>query len=140
MKDSLKKPCTHPSGDYVGETWVCGHCFRRLDQRPRTYRMIPVIGGLKSPGGAAFRQEADYAPIMVGSDGTTLGGFIMKMARRLMVKGRMPKQEAIEYAIDLLTSWRDEFEGAKFLTEADPWALVDEDMEYWDRDGDGSNG
>lgn len=140
MKGTLEYRCKHPSGDFVGETWVCGHCFRKLEHRPRDYKMVPIIGGMKSHEGAAFRQEVVYTPVMVGADGTTLGDFIMKMARRLMARGGMPKQEAMDYAIDLLHSWKDEFEGAKFLTEADPWALVDEDMDHWERDGDGSNG
>lgn len=130
--------CQHKSGDFIEGIWVCGHCFKKLDERPRRYFTRYFIGEGGMDADASVRQEVSYAPIMSGADGTTLDAFVQKMARRLMVRGGLQKTDAINYAIDLLASWKDEFKGDCFLDEADAWGMVDEDMSYWE-DGHAGN-
>lgn len=132
--------CQHKSGDFIEGIWVCGHCFKKLDERPRRYFTryfnLQVDGG--DSGEGSSRQEVVYAPIMSGADGTTLDAFVQKMARRLMVRGGLQKTDAINYAIDLLASLRYEFKGECFLDEADAWDMVDEDMSYWEENHEGN--
>lgn len=125
--------CQHKSGDFIEGIWLCGHCFKKLDERPRRYTMAPAV-----PDGDFTRQEVTYAPIMRGENGMSLAAFVNKMALRLMVRGGLNKADAVSYAIDLLASWADDFKGGAFLDEADAWDMVDEDMSYWEENHAGN--
>ena len=128
--------CKHEHGDDIDGAWVCGQCFHRLHERPRTYYMEK---GHRLDGegeNQPLRQMARYAPIKRADSGLTLAEFVKVIALRLVVKtgGSMSMADATDYAVELLR------DGPEFASpdagwdKGDAWDLVAEDMQYWDGD------
>jgi hypothetical protein len=67
----LKPNCGHQSGAFVGDLWVCAHCFEMLPERPKKYQ-----GGIDQ---RAPQQIVWEAPIAMDKKGTTLAQFLKWM-------------------------------------------------------------
>lgn len=136
--------CTHPHGDFVAGTWLCGRCYAKLDSRPARYSMeaAPDSGTRTEDVVPVLRQAKTEAPIRVAATGLTLSQFIEVGARRVVVHcaGTMALADAIDYIIDLLRVEGAEFGSPDFdWSEAGAWELVTEDMAHWDRGRPGAN-
>lgn len=142
--------CGHLHGGTVPGVpgWVCGQCWHILPDRPRRYRMVMPTGGggPRSQPGAA-RQEIDW---MAGElrtvSGMTLGDFVVALAQRFAVKGRMERAAALELALTIMRSLREMGAIGDFADQASEWSrdaakdIADEEMTYWDDDESGSGG
>lgn len=129
--------CPHWEGDTIQGYWLCAKCYAKLDERPRVYRMVDSDAG----GDIPPRQQVTYAPIAT-ADETTLSQFIDHMALRLvaLTRGGFNKDDAIDYAVDILRTFGEPFGSADLdWSQAGAWDLVDEDLQYWDADGAASN-
>ncbi|WP_407473487.1 hypothetical protein [Sulfitobacter sp. PM12] len=138
--------CTHPHGDTVNGHWLCGKCYAKLSERPKTYKTVRTpIASLRqedSPPPARYRQDVFPAPISTDENGMTLSAFIEAMAKRLiaLTRGGFTKPDAIDYAIDLLRGFEEPFGNPELdWSHAGAWEMVNEDVQYWDHDGAGSN-
>ena len=136
----MTKDCRHEHGDMVNGYWLCGQCYTKMAERPSRLVMEPIINVSE---GETSRQIAVHAEIRTAESGLTLSEFIRLMAMRLITRnaGAMHMSDAIDYAAEVLKMAGDEF-GSPDLgwDTACAWDLVDEDMSYWDGDGDGRNG
>lgn len=137
--------CAHPHGDYVTGIWVCGKCWRKLDERPSELVMVERKGfGLDhhSDGETQprMRQERRSVPVLVTPEGDTLGSFIRSMALRLVARSALTMTDALDYAIELARSVCEPFgrTGENWGSDG-AWELVDEDMQHWDASTEGSN-
>lgn len=137
--------CDHPHGSSVPDLapWICGRCFAKLHDRPTRYTMVPNLAVIGAQRGdvPAMRQEIVWqAAERVSADGTTLAKFLRAVARRFMRRGKMDRHDAYEMALTVTKLLEVEFGSA-----AECWSveaahdLADEEMTYWDQDGDGSN-
>lgn len=131
--------CNHPHGDHVNGWWLCGKCYTKFSSRPRTLRMVRA--NISGTGGDTLIQQTVAIPFSGGKVGL-LNIFVMLLSTRLMVKtsGNMDRIQSIDYAIELLRGLEVEFGDEDFdWTIAGAWAIVDEDMQYWDQDRCASN-
>lgn len=134
--------CQHKHGDTINGMWVCGQCYRKLDERPKEYRMVEFDGFEGEDGGSSrLRQIVIPAPISTSEHGETLSQFVTWMALRLMARGGFTKYDAIDYAIGILQTCGDEFgDNDCNWSRSGAYEYVDEDMSYWDDDGADTNG
>lgn len=136
--------CKHEHGVDLDGDWICGQCFAKLHERPRTYYMEPSMR-IDGEGdiGRPPRQMVRLCPVKRADSGFNLGEFILCMARRLFVRsgGTMPLHEAKAYALDLLRDDGTEFGSNDYdWGQTGAWDLVDEDMQHWEPfDGDQGN-
>lgn len=129
--------CNHEHGDTVEGLWVCGQCWRVLDERPRTYIMVPVSNAGPNGDGMSgnYRQEVVLCPSIKTKSGLTLSVFIYAVARRLMARCKMNKSDAALYAIDIMRGYETEFGSGEDEWDVElAWVLVEEDMQYWDEE------
>ena len=143
----MSQLCTHPHGDTVNGYWLCGKCYAKLPERPKTYRMVkgprlpafPMRGAEYRVEGRS-RQEVFPVPIIRADSGFTLSEFIHAMARKLMAKAAMSKADALDYARDILEMTGEEFGNPDMAWDTDvAWELVKDDMQNWDYDNAGVN-
>jgi len=133
--------CKHEHGDTLLGMWVCGQCYKKLHERPRTYRMERTT----EPDGSdrrSLRQIVVHCPISTAECGVTLRMFVTWMVARLVVltRGEMPHDEALDYSIGILEMLGDEFGGdATVWDRESAYEIVAEDMRYWDADECQSN-
>lgn len=136
--------CKHEHGDIVDGYWLCGQCYKKLDERPREYKQVKVKLVTVEDGGdqiiPRYRQEVFPAPIRRADSGFTLSEFIHVMARKLMAKASMSKIDALDYARDILEMMGEEFGCADMDWDTDAaWEIIKDDMKNWDYDGGGGN-
>jgi hypothetical protein len=89
------------------------------------------------------QQIAWKADIATSKEGVTFSKFIGYIAERFVRRGRLEKQEAIDMAIEALKALAelgDTFGCSDFSWDKDAaYEIADQEMSYWDSDGDGSN-
>lgn len=138
--------CKHEHGDTVSPLmgWVCGQCFKVLDDRPKRYAMV----GIKVPADwdgkihSGMRQEIVWqADVRKSAEGTTLSAFIAAVARRFERRGGLDPQDAYQQALDAIKLMEVEFGHPDYdwsrLSAID---VADEEMTYWDHDETAGNG
>lgn len=130
--------CIHKHGDFVAGIWICGQCWRKLEERPRKYVMAKALDYTDGDGesGNDFRQQVIPAPIIHADSGLTLSEFINSLAIRLMAKAVFTsKHDAVQYALDIMQTYDEEFASKDSdWTAIGAWDLVQEDMQHWDHD------
>jgi hypothetical protein len=132
------KDCKHERGDYVNGYWLCAACYKKLDDRPRTYIMQKSL----SEQVKGERQEVFVAPIAAIPKGLSLSRFVKAMAMRLIsqTRGSFTMADALDYAVEILRNLEEPFGSADFQwTVSGAWELVSEDMQYWDNDAVSDN-
>lgn len=138
--------CRHSHGGTVPGLpgWVCGQCWQNLDERPKRYGMEATIRGEKGhgPRQIIIWQAAESR----SAEGMTLGQFVLAVAQRFAVKGRLNRASAMELALSSLRGLREVDAIGEFGSPASEWSreaaqdIADEEMTYWDADGDMRNG
>lgn len=129
--------CSHPHGDHIEGWWICGKCWEKLPERPS--HIVIDLGVIE--GDIPRPQHVVHARFSGGREGL-LGAFIRAVAARLMVltQGQMQRTEAIDYAIELIRWFEEEFGNEEFdWSTHGAWEIADEDVQYWDQDTQGAN-
>lgn len=140
--------CQHKHGGAVPGIpgWVCGQCWTILAERPKRYGMVNVaLGG--DPGSAPRqRQEIIWqAEERRTSAGMTLGAFLIIIAQRFAVKGRVDRAGSMELAIGAMRALLDLGPEFEFADPRSEWSreaaieIADEEMSYWDQDDGDAN-
>lgn len=141
----MADPCKHLHGGVVPGLpgWVCGQCWNILAERPKRYGMVSIALG-SDPGSAPRqRQEVIWqAEERRSAEGLTLGQFVVLVAQRFAIRGRMNRAAAMEMALSTLRSCAEMDVIGEFGDPASEWSrgaatdIADEEMSYWDSDGD----
>lgn len=131
--------CKHQHGDevpYLG--WVCGQCYRKLDERPKRLEMVSLVPSEWDTGGTPPPKRQDVvwqAEIKVSDDKTTLSKFIKFCAKRFMRRGGLDIEAAYEAALEALRMMDEEFgDDSVDWSRSGAVDLADEEMQYWDCD------
>lgn len=124
----LKPDCGHPSGAFVGDIWVCAHCFQMLPERPKKYQ-----GG---NDWHAPQQIVWEAPIAKDVAGTTLDQFLewMVKAIRQRTLWTVSRHEALKMSLEALKDQGERF-GSPYAgwTKSDAKELLSEAVFcYWE--------
>lgn len=136
--------CPHQRGDWIKEKgfWLCVYCFAKLDARPTRYGMVAQVLGADIKWTGPLQQivwQADQA----AADGMTLNDFLRTMARRFMSRTRpvMPRDDAYDMAISVLQTLGDTYGDPAYDWSHDgAREMADDEMAYWEKDGEGRNG
>lgn len=127
----MKQNCQHEQGDRVPELgWVCGQCFKVLDQRPTRYGMRTRLG-MKGR-----RQEIVWqAKIRTSAEGTTLSQFLKFMAKQYQRRAALGVHESYRMALENLRFLEEEFGCPHMIwNRSAAIDIADEEMSYWDHD------
>lgn len=138
--------CQHLHGGsvpgHIG--WVCGQCWNTLESRPRKYGPAPLQSG---GTGAGSRQQIIWqADERRTSHGMTLGQFLIIIAQRFAVRGRLDRASAMELALSAMRALMDLGPEFEFADSRSEWTreaaidIADEEMSYWDSDREEANG
>ena len=144
--------CKHPSGDFIDGVWLCAWCWEKLDEQPRTYGREPMPYTAKDSTGGPFeirktivlarpefRQTMKLAPIAY-ADEVRLFAFIVMVANRLMDRGGLNRELAIDHAIELLRLQDTRFGDPDFAwDQGGAEELADEDLGWWDYEDPDTN-
>lgn len=126
--------CKHEHGAFILDTWVCGQCFRKLPDRPTSYR--PEEAAEVWPEGRPARQVAVRCPIRKTESGTTLLMFVTWMAARLIVRTADPvtHEDAVDLCLDMLTTLGEEFgnDAVDWDDREGAYEIVDEELQNFD--------
>lgn len=130
------KQCNHAHGDHIKEihSWVCGKCYDKLNTRPQRLGMVSY--------GNVTRQEITWqAAISKASNGMTLRLFLNAVARRFRhFSGEMSNEDALDMAIEAMKGMGEEFGNQSCdWSRASAIDLADEEIHYWDIEGEGGN-
>lgn len=132
--------CKHEHGDHIKDTgmWVCGRCYEKLHERPKTYSMMVTnYDGIGQVG----QQIVWQAEVLKSNEGITLNTFLKAMVRRFMSRASdLSKSDAYDIAIEALKFADAEFGDADFCWgRAGAIDIADEEMHYWDEEGAAGN-
>lgn len=134
-----KPPCKHLHGAQVDQfpAWVCGQCFEQLDGRPTKYG--PSMFSDTHGGPQIITWQAE---IKVAESGLNLADFMKAMALHFVKRcNLMHLTDAYAHALSVLKDQGQEFgDIALGWGREDAKELVNEELEYWEEEGDGSNG
>lgn len=127
--------CKHQSGDFIQGMWVCAHCYRPLDGRPKTYGL-----GI---GHKVKRQEILWMAEIATSGGVPFRRFVGWMVRYLRMRClfTMSKHEALSQCLEALRDMGEPYgdDGATWDRD-DAKEIVNEAIcAYWDEVPSGSN-
>lgn len=136
--------CKHEHGSQIDQLmgWLCGQCFKILPERPKRYGMITVFDAEFEDGPAPpARQEVVWqAGDRVSAEGTTLAVFLAAVADRFETRGGLDKEAAYLAALEAIKALE-----VEFANPSEDWSIesahdtADEEMSYWDNDGDMKN-
>lgn len=140
-----RETCEHPHGDMVNGNWLCGHCYVKLHEQPKKYKMVRNLSTRNGDDDVLqhkYRQEVIPTPTSTDANGVTLSEFVGIMARRLvaLTGGQFTIPDAMDYAIDILRGFDEPFGNPELDWSRDgAWEMVREDLQYWDDEGSGAN-
>lgn len=132
--------CDHAHGGQLEDDlgWLCGKCFKILEERPKIYHIASYSD--RTGDDIGYRQEIKWqAEILKSADGTNLTQFIYSMVRRIVQRTGMDRIEATNLAVEIMRTGKD-LHGIEFGDVDYCWSrlaavdIVDEDMLYWDVD------
>lgn len=142
----MADPCTHQHGGsvpgHIG--WVCGQCWTTLEARPKKYG--PVINAGGSRGSAPLQQIIWQADERRTAAGMSLGAFLIIVAQRFAVRGRLARAESMQLAIGAMRGLLDLGPEFEFADPRSDWTreaaieIADQEMSYWDGHGGAANG
>lgn len=135
----MTAPCKHQHGAWVDDIalWICGQCFVKLAERPRTYRMAQ-LGGIPGSSPAPRQEIVWQAEIRISADGTTLAAFLRTIAKHLVRKSRggLTLAEAYDIAVGILDAMGEEFgDLSADWSHGSARDLAVEEMTCWEQDG-----
>lgn len=140
--------CQHQHGGSVPDLpgWVCGQCWTVLEERPKRYGMVNVALGDKPGSSPRQRQEVIWqAEERRTAEGMTLGKFLVAVAQRFAIRGRMSRADAMEMALSVMRGLAQMDAIGDFGSAASEWSrdaaqdIADEEMTYWDHEGGKGN-
>lgn len=133
-------PCKHRMGGPVHHfgLWVCGVCWHKLEQRPKTYGPNPdFLGGIRGVRGSAPPQIIVWQAEHRYAHGNDINSFLKHMAAYFTAKGGVPETEAYDMALSIMQTLGETFGDADFdWTKAGAEEVAREEMTYWETDGD----
>lgn len=149
MADRTTDTCKHIHGGTVPNLpgWVCGQCWRNIEERPKRYGMVSVTS-VKGSDEPAYRQEIIWmAEERRAESGLTLGEFLVALAQRFAVRSHMERSSAMDLALSTMQSLSEVGAIGEFADPVSDWSrevandIADEEMSYWDNDeGEEANG
>ena len=129
------KPCQHPNGDTVRKTWICGHCWAKLEDRPKRYG--PDLTFNAGCSGDA-RQVIIWRAPVISSCGMTLSRFLHAIAREMQARSTgLSLPDALDLALVCVRELGIPFGDPEMdWSEAAAKDIAHEEMGEWEQDDD----
>ena len=138
----MAKQCNHPNGDTVRGTWICSHCWAKLEDRPKRYgpdmSISRVLGGER-------RQAIIWRAPVITANGMTLSRFLAAIAREMQARCTgLSLPDALDLALTCVRELGTPFGDPEMdWSEAAAKDIAHEEMGEWEQDDeeeDFSNG
>lgn len=131
----MAEQCKHPHGDTVRGTWICGHCWAKLDEQPKRYGPDMSISRIR---GGERRQIIIWRAPVTPSGGMTLSRFLHAIAFEMQSRSTgLSLPDALDLALVCVRELGIPFGDPEMdWSEAAAKDIAHEEMGEWEQDDD----